>query len=113
MAVEFARTGVEFAGALEQFACELGDEPVEIAELVQQPVDGALAAQRSRLGFEPWVEFVQVSADPVLHPRALTNQRVAMIDQQPQLALRAVQPRHRQMLLAPGRSSDRERIDWV
>ena len=34
-AVEFARTGVELAGALEQLARKLGDEPVEIAQLVK------------------------------------------------------------------------------
>lgn len=78
--IELAGTSVELASSLEQLARELGDQPVDAAELFKHPVDVALAAERSRGWLEPWVEFVQMPADPVLHPCALADQRIAMID---------------------------------
>ena len=58
------------------------------------------------------LELVQVPAQPVLDPGPLGNEIVAVVDQQPDLPLGAVEPRGRQVLpeSCPGNRKGVDRI---
>ena len=58
-------------------------------------------------------DVMQMPADPALHAGSLDDEVVAVIDQEPDLAGRSVEPGGRQPRFAPRGPRDRERVDRV
>ena len=57
-----------------------GDGPVEFAQMVGDEFDDAVAAQAAGGHVQLGRDLVQMPADPALHPGALADQVVAMVD---------------------------------
>jgi hypothetical protein len=82
---KLAPQGVDLHGqlsaAMQQLACQPGNKASDGGQVLAEAVDDAVAAQPAGANPQCGVEFVQVPAQPVDHPGALTHQITAMIDQ--------------------------------
>lgn len=88
--------------------------PVTVARCSGEAVDGAVAAQPAGGNPQRGVEFVDVPAQPVDHPGALTHEITAVIDQQLDLPGGTVQLGDRQpVMMAQGGQRDRFGVDRV
>ena len=112
-ALEFVDAAVELADTVELLAADRGDQPVQVGEPRGDALDDVLELETASGDVKVGRDLVQMPADPALQAGSLGDQVVAMVDQQPHLARRAVELGDRQVRLAPCCAGDRERIDRV
>lgn len=88
-----------FAQPLEQGAGQPGDHIVEAGDVVPDLVVGVGPVRGAGARLPCGIEFVQVPEQPADQPGSFGDQRFAVVDQQPDLTVGAVQVGGRQVRL--------------
>jgi hypothetical protein len=83
------------------------------AEAIAETIEPATAIETAGRQLKFGLELVQVPTQAVLRPRALADQVLAVVEQQPDLAPGTLQRGRRQRRLAQRRPRDRHRVDRV
>jgi hypothetical protein len=86
---------------------------VAAAEPGLTSIEPAVAVERSGRDLELALKVVQVPAKPVLDARTLTHEILAVVVQEPDLALLPRQESRRQIRLAQEGTRDRKRVDRI
>ena len=87
--------------------------PATPAEPLVERVQHDGPVEASRPGLVAGIELVEVPAQAVLRPRALGDEILAVVDQEPQLALLALEGGDREVRVRERRPGDRERVDRI
>jgi len=99
--------------AAHQLPGQVGDQPGCVVQGAVDVVEHPHAAQPAGADLEGGRELAQVPTQPALDPGPLSDQVVAVVDQQPHPAGRAVQARHWQVGFAQRGPGHGQRVDRV
>src|SRR5262245_25686992 len=92
-ALEVVDPEAQLSGAYDQLTRDGGHCSVHVAQLTFERVEHVQSSQTPRLDLQARKQFMEMPAQPILDSRSLSDQVLAVINQQPYLSSSSVQLR--------------------